>query len=79
MTERHKCFEVVDATLKKYNTRIVVDPIHPNALLVATEKIRRLRDGKSAHKAPAAFCPFCGDRLELSEEVTDVYPRVKVK
>jgi hypothetical protein len=77
--QRHKCFDTVDATLRKHNTRIVVDPIHPNVLFVATEKIRRLRDGKPAFKALAAFCPFCGERLELSEEVTDEYPRVKVK
>lgn len=61
--KRHKCLDQVEAELKQHNTRLVSNMFQPNDVFVATERIRGLRDGKSAKTVVASHCPFCGKKL----------------
>ena len=63
MPKTHSCLKRVDQKLKSHNTRLVTNLLNPNQVMVATEKIRKLRDGKKAKLVVAAYCPFCGEKL----------------
>jgi hypothetical protein len=54
------CIEQVNAVLLQHNTRLV---LADGRLLVATERIRNLRDGKHPYPVSPTFCPFCGAKL----------------
>lgn len=60
----HKCIKQTNKKLKNKNTVLVSNILNPNHIFVATERIRRLRDGKKPVSVVAAFCPFCGEKLE---------------
>lgn len=61
----HHCFTRIDVELAKENTRLVFldDTQGDRHLVIASERIRNLRDGKKATPVFGAFCPFCGERL----------------
>ncbi len=61
--KRHKCLDQIDAELAEYNTRLAANLFDWNDVFIMTERIRSLRDGKSAKKVVATFCPFCGKKL----------------
>lgn len=56
------CFERVNADLERDNTELVgVDfATSEPRVLVATQRIQNLRDGKRAVELVANHCPFCG-------------------
>jgi len=59
--KQHKCFKKANEMLQHHNTRLVVNAFDPNQLVVATDRIENLRDGKRAAVVVAMFCPFCGE------------------
>jgi len=62
--KEHACFKKVNRRLKRTNTELTQNLLNRNQLFVATHRITKLRDGKKATVVIAAFCPFCGDKLE---------------
>lgn len=59
----HECYEKTDEQLKEHNTKLLRNIFDPNQLVVATERISNLRDGKRAKVVIATYCPFCGKRV----------------
>lgn len=61
----HACFKRVNDALAKSNTRLVFlnDTEGDTHVVIASDRIRNLRDGKKATPVLGAFCPFCGERL----------------
>lgn len=66
MSKEHKCFRDTDRRLRSVNTRLVRNMFNTNHLVIATERIENLRDGKRATVVVASYCPFCGAKLEAT-------------
>lgn len=62
--KEHRCIRKTDRKLAKTNTRLVRNLLNPNHIFVATQRIKNYRDGKKATSVVAAYCPFCGEKLE---------------
>jgi hypothetical protein len=61
---RNKCLNAADKMLSEYNTRLASDLFHPNRVFVETELIKSKRGAKPRKMVPA-FCPFCGNKLDV--------------
>jgi len=80
--ERHVCFDAVDAQIGSHNRKLTTDPKFPNALHIETSRIR-IHDGQwlrhlrcldDCPPVIAAFCPFCGEQLDVSTGPKEVPP-----
>jgi hypothetical protein len=73
--QRHRCFDAVDAKIKAKNRKLSTDPEFPNALHVETVRIRSLRQMDDCPPVIAAFCPFCGEVLDVKATPERTTPR----
>lgn len=66
-TKTCDCIGKVNAALEEYNTQLdlAFNTAGKVAVTVATVRINTLRDGKKAKTVIAAFCPFCGIKLDF--------------
>lgn len=61
------CIQQVNAKLADQNTMLIsVIFDGTERVLLRTERIKSLRDGKKATNVPAAFCPVCGQPYALT-------------
>lgn len=67
-----KCIEEMTPMLAEKNTRFVEAIVFAKpaytSLTIATERIERRRDGKSAVVVFPTFCPFCGTKYDAEPE-----------
>lgn len=59
----HRCFRDVNKKLAEHNTRLACDMLNPDHVFVETETVKKKR-GARPKKMIAAYCPFCGAKLE---------------
>ncbi len=61
---QHKCIRETNKKLMESNTSLVTNLFNPNHVFLATEVIKKKKRGAQAMSVVAAYCPFCGEKLE---------------